>query len=81
MKRNEYCEGCSWNFGSPIFPCQFCDDNDLYIDFPIFMTEDKKIERAVLGVISVTIFLLLGYALDIDITEILPNAEIQKEDN
>jgi len=63
MKRNEYCEDCSWNFGSPIFPCQFCEDNDLYIDFPYHISEDKKIQKMVIGMISATIYFTMYQAL------------------
>jgi len=63
MKRNEYCEGCSWNFGSPIFPCQFCEDNDLYIDFTYHPSEDKKIQKMVIGMISATIYYLIYLTL------------------
>jgi len=80
MKRDEDCKGCSWNFGSPIFPCQFCEEHDLFIDFPYHISEDKKIQKMIVGMISATIYLLLGYALDIDISEIINNAKVQEQD-
>lgn len=65
MNRNEACKGCSWNFGKPDFPCSFCKENDLYI------SEDKEIQKMVIGMISATIYTLLGMACGIDITEIM----------
>jgi len=77
--RNENCNGCSWNFGKPTFPCPFCEDNDLYIDFPCHKSEEQKIQKLLIGIISATIYYLLGHAIDIDITEIINNASVQKE--
>jgi len=70
MKRDKDCLGCSWNFGSPTFPCQFCEAHDLFIDYPYHLSEDKKIQKMIIGIISATIYFLFR---GIDITEIRNN--------
>ena len=77
MKRDEGCKGCSWNFGKPDFPCVYCKDHDLYIEFPYHPSEDTAIQKQVIGILSATIFVLIGYALGVDINELkerLPDA-------
>ena len=84
MKRDKDCKGCSWNFGKPDFPCVYCKDHDLYIEFPYHPSEDTAIQKTVVGIISASIFVLVGYALGVSIDELkerLPDAKIQQEDN
>jgi len=80
MKRDKDCKGCSWNFGKDGFPCVYCKDHDLYIVFPYHPSEDKEIQKTVIGIISASIFMLVGYALGISL-ESIKNASVQKEDN
>ena len=70
MKRDTDCKGCSWNFGKPDFPCVYCKDHDLYIEFPYHPSEDTAIQKQVIGILSATIFVLIGYALGVDINEL-----------
>ena len=70
MKRDTDCKGCSWNFGKPDFPCVYCKDHDLYIEFPFHPSEDTAIQKIVTGIISAAIFVLVGYALGISIDEL-----------
>lgn len=82
MKRDTDCKGCSWNFGRPDFPCSFCKDHDLYIDFPYHKSEDEAIQKRVIGLLSATIFTLIGYALGLGSEEVKKeNASVQQEDN
>ena len=80
MKRDEDCKGCSWNFGKPDFPCVYCEDHTLYIEFPYHPSEDTAIQKEVIGIISAAIFMLVGYALGVTLEE-LKNAKLQQEDN
>jgi len=80
MKRDEDCKGCSWNFGKPDFPCVYCEDHTLYIEFPYHPSEDTAIQKEVIGIISAVIFMLVGYALGVTLEE-LKNAKLQQEDN
>ena len=70
MKRDTDCTGCSWNFGKPDFPCVYCKDRDLYIEFPYHPSEDTAIQKQVIGILSASIFVLIGYALGVDINEL-----------
>ena len=70
MKRDKDCKGCSWNFGKPDFPCVYCKDHDLYIEFPYHPSEDTAIQKTVVGIISASIFVLVGYALGVSIDEL-----------
>jgi len=70
MKRDTDCTGCSWNFGKPDFPCVYCKDHDLYIEFPYHPSEDTAIQKQVIGILSASIFVLIGYALGVDINEL-----------
>ena len=70
MKRDTDCKGCSWNFGKPDFPCVYCEDNDLYIEFPFHPSEDTAIQKTVTGMLSATNIVLIGYALGVDINEL-----------
>jgi len=70
MKRDKDCLGCSWNFGTPDFPCVYCEDHDLKIEFPYHPSEDTAIQKMVIGIISASIFVLVGYALGISIDEL-----------
>ena len=79
MRRDKDCKGCSWNFGDG-FPCVYCDDHSLYIEFPYHPSEDTAIQKEVIGIISAVIFMLVGYALGVTLEE-LKNAKLQQEDN
>jgi len=79
MKRDKDCKGCSWNFGDG-FPCVYCKDHDLYIEFPYHPSEDTRIQKEVIGIISASIFMLVGYALGISL-ESIKNASVQEKDN
>ena len=84
MRRDKDCKGCSWNFGKPDFPCVYCKDHDLYIEFPYHPSEDTAIQKQVIGIISAAIFVLVGYALDVSIDELKEyktNAKLQQEAN
>ena len=84
MRRDKDCKGCSWNFGKPDFPCVYCKDHDLYIEFPYHPSEDTAIQKTVGGIISAAIFVLIGYALGLSIDELnerLPDTKLQQEDN
>jgi len=70
MRRDTDCTGCSWNFGKPDFPCVYCKDHDLYIEFPYHPSEDTAIQKQVIGILSASIFVLIGYALGVDINEL-----------
>jgi hypothetical protein len=63
MKRNEGCKGCSWNFGRTPWPCVYCEDHDLFIDFPYHSSENKHIQKMVIGMISATIYYLIYLTL------------------
>ena len=80
MRRDKDCKGCSWNFGKPDFPCVYCKDHDLYIEFPFHPSEDTAIQKIVTGILSATIFVLIGYALGVKM-ERLSNAKLQQEAN
>ena len=79
MRRDKDCKGCSWNFGDG-FPCVYCKDHDLYIEFPYHSSEDTATQKIVIGLLSATIYMLVGYALGVSM-EGVPNASIQEEDN
>ena len=70
MRRDKDCKGCSWNFGKPDFPCVYCKDHDLYIEFPYHPSEDTAIQKQVIGILSAVIFMLVGYALGVPIDEL-----------
>ena len=70
MKRDIDCTGCSWNFGKPDFPCVYCKDHDLYIEFPYHPSEDIAIHKMVTEIMSAAIFVLIGYALGVSINEL-----------
>ena len=83
MRRDTDCKGCSWNFGDG-FPCVYCKDHDLYIEFPYHPSEDTAIQKQVIGILSAVIFMLVGYALGVPIDELKEyktNAKLQQEDN
>ena len=69
MRRDKDCKGCSWDFGDG-FPCVYCKDHDLYIEFPYHPSEDTATQKTVGGIISATIFMLVGYALGVPIDEL-----------
>ena len=82
MRRDTDCKGCSWNFGKPDFPCVYCKDHDLYIEFPYHPSEDTAIQKQVIGILCAAIFVLVGYALGVSIDELkerLPDAKIQND--
>ena len=84
MKRDKDCTGCSWNFGKPDFPCLYCKDHDLYIEFPYHPSEDTAIQKMVTEIMSAVIFVLIGYALGLSINELKElktDAKLQQEDN
>jgi len=70
MRRDKDCKGCSWNFGKPDFPCVYCKDHDLYIEFPYHPSEDTAIQKQVIGILSAAIIVLIGYALGLSIDEL-----------
>ena len=83
MRRDTDCKGCSWNFGDG-FPCVYCDDHSLYIEFPYHPSENTAIQKEVIRILSASIFMLIGYALGLSIDELkerLPDAKLQQEDN
>ena len=84
MKRDKDCKGCSWNFGD-VFPCVYCKDHDLYIEFPYHPSEDTAIQKTVIGMISAAIIVLIGYALGLSIDELKEkfknDTSVQQEDN
>ena len=83
MKRDKDCKGCSWNFGDG-FPCLYCKDHDLYIEFPYHPSEDTAIQKMVTEIMSAVIFVLIGYALGLSINELKElktDAKLQQEDN
>jgi len=69
MKRDKDCKGCSWNFGDG-FPCVYCKDHALYIEFPYHPSENTEIQKEVIGIICTVIFWLIGYALDISLCKL-----------
>ena len=69
MRRDTDCNGCSWNFGDG-FPCVYCKDHDLYIEFPYHPSEDTAIHKMVTEIMSAAIFALVGYALGVTLEEL-----------
>ena len=69
MMRDTDCKGCSWNFGDG-FPCVYCKDHDLYIEFPYHPSEDTAIHKMVTEIMSAVIFALVGYALGVTLEEL-----------
>jgi len=63
MKRDEDCKGCSWNFGRTPWPCVYCEEHDLFIDFPYYPSENKHIQKRVIGMISALIYFVMYQAL------------------
>ena len=82
MKRDTDCTGCSWNFGDG-FPCVYCEDHDLYIEFPYHPSEDTATQKTVVEILRAAIYYAIGYALGMSILkERLSNdASIQQKDN
>jgi len=85
MRRDKDCKGCSWDFGDG-FPCVYCKDHDLYIEFPYHTSEDTATQKIVIGIISAVIFMLVGYALGVPIDELKKgrmnnDAKLQQEAN
>jgi len=63
MERDGGCKGCSWNFGRTPWPCVYCEGHDLFIEFPYHPSEDKDLQKMLIGTISATIYFLIYYAL------------------
>ena len=69
MRRDTDCKGCSWNFGDG-FPCVYCDDHSLYIQFPYHPSEDTAIHKMVIRIMSAAIYYAIGCALGLSINEL-----------
>jgi len=83
MRRDTDCKGCSWNFGDG-FPCVYCDEHSLYIEFPYHPSENTAIQKEVIRIMSAAIYYAIGCALGLSIDELkerLPDAKLQQEDN